>query len=83
MNNKRNNELDVIKIKAKFCVLQRMLPRKKTDSQENEVKYMEDMYIVRDLHSEDIKNSYKNKKLKMTKDLNMHLCKDDIQMDNK
>lgn len=43
---------------------------------------MEDMYIVRDLHSEDIKNSYKNKKLKMTKDLNMHLCKDDIQMDN-
>lgn len=44
---------------------------------------MEDMYIVRDLHSEDIKNSYKNKKLKMKKDLNMHFCKDDIQMDNK
>lgn len=40
MNNKRNNELDVIKIKAKFCVLQRMLTRKKTDNQENEVKYM-------------------------------------------
>lgn len=41
------------------------------------------MYIARDLHSEDIKNFYKNKKLKMTKDLNMQFCKNDIQMDNK
>lgn len=41
------------------------------------------MYTERDLHSEDIKNSYKNKKLKMTKDLNMHFCKDNIQMGNK
>lgn len=41
------------------------------------------MYIVRDLHSEDIKNPYKNKEeLKMAKTLNMYFCKEDIQMAN-
>ena len=54
MSNKRNNKLDFIKIKS-FCVSKDTIKKMK---RQNGRKYLQIIYLMRDLYPEYIKNSY-------------------------